>query len=85
MTNTYGLIVMTPWFLQTSAKGTDVWQFTDTEVRAIIVTLNDRPRKRLGYRTPAKVFLGEYSGARIPQVRPLLVGFRVFSFIRDEL
>jgi len=25
--------------------------------------LNDRPRKRLGYRTPAQMFLGEYSKA----------------------
>ncbi|MGQ7250758.1 IS30 family transposase, partial [Vreelandella titanicae] len=29
----------------------------------VVHKLNDRPRKRLGYRTPAQVFLGEYSGA----------------------
>ncbi|MDQ7731678.1 IS30 family transposase, partial [Halomonas sp. SpR1] len=29
----------------------------------VVAKLNNRPRKRLGYRTPAQVFLGEYSGA----------------------
>lgn len=38
-------------------------QVTDAEVRRMVKKLNDRPRKRLGYRTPAQVFMGEYSGA----------------------
>jgi len=29
----------------------------------MVEQLNNRPRKRLGYRTPAEVFWGEYSGA----------------------
>jgi IS30 family transposase len=44
-------------------KGTDFRQVTDAELRKVVRKLNDRPRKRLGYRTPAQVFLGEYSGA----------------------
>ncbi|MFG6159528.1 IS30 family transposase [Halomonas sp. 1390] len=55
--NTNGLI------RQYFPKGTDFRQVTDTELRAVVKKLNDRPRKRLGYRTPAQVFLGEYSGA----------------------
>lgn len=55
--NTNGLI------RQYFPKGTDFRQVTDSEVRRVVEKLNDRPRKRLGYRTPAQVFLGEYSGA----------------------
>jgi len=55
--NTNGLI------RQYFPKGTDFRQVTDAELRAVVKKLNDRPRKRLGYRTPAQVFLGEYSGA----------------------
>ena len=55
--NTNGLI------RQYFPKGTDFRQVTDAEVRRVVNKLNDRPRKRLGYRTPAQVFLGEYSGA----------------------
>ncbi len=47
----------------TACKGTDFRQVTDTELRKVVRKLNDRSRKRLGYRTPAQVFLGEYSGA----------------------
>ncbi|WP_404471052.1 IS30 family transposase [Vreelandella venusta] len=54
--NTNGLI------RQYFPKGTDFRQVTDTELRKVVKKLNDRPRKRLGYRTPAQVFLGEYSG-----------------------
>ncbi|WP_280566702.1 IS30 family transposase [Chromohalobacter sp. 296-RDG] len=36
---------------------------TLVELRRTVNKLNDRPRKQLGYRTPAQVFLGEYSGA----------------------
>ncbi len=55
--NTNGLI------RQYYPKGTDFRQVTDAELRRTVNKLNDRPRKRLGYRTPAQVFLGEYSGA----------------------
>ncbi|WP_082021198.1 IS30 family transposase [Chromohalobacter japonicus] len=55
--NTNGLI------RQYYPKGTDFRQVTDAELRKTVNKLNDRPRKRLGYRTPAQVFLGEYSGA----------------------
>lgn len=55
--NTNGLI------RQYFPKGTDFRQVTDAELRKVVKKLNDRPRKRLGYRTPAQVFLGEYSGA----------------------
>nr|WP_232710992.1 IS30 family transposase [Halomonas sp. 141] len=55
--NTNGLI------RQYFPKGTDFRQVTDAELRRVVRKLNDRPRKRLGYRIPAQVFLGEYSGA----------------------
>ncbi len=55
--NTNGLI------RQYFPKGTDFRQVTDAELRRVVRKFNDRPRKRLGYRTPAQVFLGEYSGA----------------------
>lgn len=55
--NTNGLI------RQYYPKGTDFKKITDAELRRVVEKLNDRPRKRLGYRTPAQVFLGEYSGA----------------------
>ena len=46
------------------AKASDIrTMVTVAELRRVIRKLNDRPRKRLGYRTPAQVFLGEYSGA----------------------
>ncbi|MGQ7244862.1 IS30 family transposase [Salinicola sp. V024] len=55
--NTNGLI------RQYFPKGTDFRKVTDSPLRRVVTKLNDRPRKRLGYRTPAQVFLGEYSGA----------------------
>ena len=55
--NTNGLI------RQYFPKGTDFRQVPDAELRKVVEKLNDRPRKRLGYRTQAQVFLGEYSGA----------------------
>ncbi len=45
------------------AKGTDCRQVTGAELRQVFRKLNDRPRKRLDYRTPTQVFLVEYSGA----------------------
>lgn len=53
--NTNGLI------RQYFPKGKDFQQVTDGEVRRVVQKLNDRPRKRLGYRTPAQVFLDKYS------------------------
>jgi len=32
------------------------------ELSRVVEALNNRPRKRLGYRTPAEVFWGDYSG-----------------------
>ena len=55
--NTNGLI------RQYFPKGTDFRKVSDSELRRVVAKLNNRPRKRLGYRTPAQVFLGEYSGA----------------------
>lgn len=55
--NTNGLI----W--QYFPKGADFQHVTDAEVRRVANKLNDRPRKRLGYRTTAQVFLCEDSGA----------------------
>ena len=44
-------------------KGTDFRKISEKALRATVKQLNNRPRKRLGYRTPAEVFWGEYSGA----------------------
>lgn len=48
--NTNGLI---RWYLP---KKTNFALVSDEQVRAIEYALNNRPRKRLGYRTPAEVF-----------------------------
>ncbi|MFC0268206.1 IS30 family transposase [Kushneria aurantia] len=45
--NTNGLI------RQYFPGGTDFWQVSDAKLREMVEKLNDRPRKRLGYRTPA--------------------------------
>ena len=55
--NTNGLI------RQYFPKRTDFRRVSDAELRRVVEKLNNRPRKRLGYRTPAQVFLGEHSGA----------------------
>ncbi len=44
-------------------KGTDFANISQRELNWVVDELNNRPRKRLGYRTPAEVFWGEYSGA----------------------
>jgi IS30 family transposase len=44
-------------------KGTDFARVSRKAIRQAVNRLNNRPRKRLGYRTPAEVFWGEYSGA----------------------
>lgn len=44
-------------------KRADFSKVTQRTLNQVVEQLNNRPRKRLGYRTPAEVFLGEYSGA----------------------
>ncbi|MEQ5837764.1 IS30 family transposase [Marinobacter sp. NFXS9] len=44
-------------------KGMDFAKWAQTHISRVVEQLNNRPRKRLGYRTPAEVFWGEYSGA----------------------
>ena len=43
-------------------KGTDFAKVSRKATRQAVNRLNNRPRKRLGYRTPTEVFWGEYSG-----------------------
>ena len=40
-------------------KGTDLTRWSAEEVQAVAVTLNGRPRKSLGWRTPAEVFTNQ--------------------------
>ncbi len=68
--NTNGLI------RQYFPKGTDFRQVTDAKLRKVVMKLNDRPRKWLGYRTPAQVFWGNTQEAWIPQVLRLLLEIR---------
>ncbi|MEQ5835268.1 IS30 family transposase [Marinobacter sp. NFXS9] len=44
-------------------KGADFAKRSQTHINRAVGQLNNRPRKRLDYRTPAAVFWGEYSGA----------------------
>lgn len=44
-------------------KGTDFAKVSQRALNRVVDEINNRPRKRLGYRTPAEVFWGEYSGA----------------------
>lgn len=44
-------------------KGTDFRKVTKAQLKRVVDKLNNRPRKRLGYHTPAEIFWGEYSGA----------------------
>ena len=37
-------------------KGTDLTRWSEEEVEAVAATLNNRPRKTLGWRTPAEAF-----------------------------
>lgn len=57
--NTNGLI---RWYFP---KGTDFASVTDEDIRRVENTLNNRPRKRLGYRTPAEVFLEHCSSVAL--------------------
>lgn len=40
-------------------KGTDLTRWSAAEIQAVAVTLNGRPRKSLGWRTPAEVFTNQ--------------------------
>ena len=40
-------------------KGTDLARWSAQELEAVAYTLNNRPRKVLGWRTPAEVFAGQ--------------------------
>ena len=55
--NTNGLL------RQYHPKGTDFSKVSQRALNRVVEEFNNRPRKRLGYRTPAEVFWGEYSGA----------------------
>ena len=55
--NTNGLI------RQYFPKGTDFAQLWKSDIRKVANALNNRPKVRLGFRTPAEIFLGEYSRA----------------------
>ena len=50
--NTNGLI------RQYIPKGKDMYDLSDDEVAKIIVKINSRPRKCLGFKTPNQLFLG---------------------------
>ena len=49
-------------------KGTDLSRWTAADVYAIAHTLNTRPRKTLGWRTPAEVMAEELSSTRTRRV-----------------
>ena len=40
-------------------KGTDLSRWSEQEIQAVALTLNNRPRKTLGWKTPAEA-LGDY-------------------------
>jgi IS30 family transposase len=44
-------------------KGTDFAELRKSDIRKVENTLNNRSRARLGFRTPAEILFGEYSGA----------------------
>ncbi len=46
-------------------KGTDLCRWTHEELQAVVATLNARPRKTLGWRTPAEVYQAQL--ASLPQ------------------
>lgn len=45
-------------------KGTDISRYTDRELDAVAATLNSRPRKTLGWKTPAEVLSDLLSGTQ---------------------
>jgi len=44
-------------------KETNFATLSQTHINRVVEELKNRPRKRLGCRTPAEMFWGEYSGA----------------------
>lgn len=44
-------------------KGTNFSKLSQTHINQVVEQLNNQPKKRLGYRTPAEVFWGVYLGA----------------------
>ena len=44
-------------------KGTNFAKLSPPHINRVVEQLNNRPRKRLGYRTPAGMFWGDCSGA----------------------
>ena len=49
-------------------KGTDMTRYGERELDAVATTLNDRPRKTLGWKTPAEAFNALLSDARLTGV-----------------
>jgi IS30 family transposase len=49
-------------------KGTDLSRWSDHEVQAVALTLNNRPRKTLGWKTPAEALNAYLASANQPGV-----------------
>lgn len=49
-------------------KGTDLSRWTEAELEAVAYTLNNRPRKVLGWKTPAEVFTDQLRSIQDPGV-----------------
>lgn len=49
-------------------KGTDLSRWSANDLRAVALAVNDRPRKSLGWRTPAEVFAEQLHSLQQPCV-----------------
>ncbi|MFF3159486.1 IS30 family transposase, partial [Streptomyces sp. NPDC057910] len=49
-------------------KGTDLSRWSSTDLEAVAMTINNRPRKILGRRTPAEVFEEQLRSLKQPGV-----------------
>ena len=49
-------------------KGTDLFRWSSTDLEAVAVAINNRPRKVLGWRTPAEVFEEQLRSLQHPGV-----------------
>ncbi len=49
-------------------KGTDLSRWSAEDLEAVALTINDRPRKVLGWRTPAEVFAEQLQSLQQPGV-----------------
>lgn len=49
-------------------KGTDLSRYSDDELEAVAVALNSRPRKTLGWKTPAEAFRDHLDSAKRTRV-----------------